>query len=174
MYDDQWIDNLIAWDERRKLGEPLPEDSISSIELDKFRTGISRLQATEWMTLDAAETVEKTWSSLHSPGSLLIDPMLGSKIGAFEIVKLMGSGGMGTVYAASRLSDYRQLVAIKVLRLDIDRRDWRERFERERQLLAELNHPHICRMLDGGCTSEGRPYIVMELIEGLPIDRYCE
>jgi tetratricopeptide (TPR) repeat protein len=93
------------------------------------------------------------------------------RFGPYQCDSVLGSGGMGTVYRAHRDDgQYTQPVAIKVLRGSL-RSDWyRQRFRTERQILARLNHPHIARLLDGGMTAEGEPYLVMELVEGEPID----
>jgi len=96
-------------------------------------------------------------------------------IGPYRVIREIGSGGMGTVFLAERADDsYRKLVAIKLIRLDLGAADLVVRFRRERQILATLEHPHVARFLDGGTTERGEPYFVMEYIEGLPLDRYCE
>ena len=96
-----------------------------------------------------------------------------SRLGAYQLVREIGRGGMGTVYLAERADGhYEQRVALKVLRLGADSRSL-TRFHRERQILARLEHPAIARLYDGGTTPEGDPYLVMEYVEGLPIDRYC-
>lgn len=95
--------------------------------------------------------------------------------GAYRLVQLLGSGGMGTVYLAERHDgEIEQKVAIKLLRADADRPAWRDRFLRERQLLAYLNHSSIARLLDAGHTEDGRPYLVMEYVDGAAIDKYAE
>jgi eukaryotic-like serine/threonine-protein kinase len=100
---------------------------------------------------------------------------VGQRVGAYEIVELLAEGGMGGVYKAVRADDqYRQQVAIKLVRRGLEGDGMLARFKAERQILASLDHPHIARMLDGGRTDEGLPYFVMELIDGEPIDRYCE
>jgi Serine/threonine protein kinase len=87
----------------------------------------------------------------------------------------LGRGGMGAVYAAERVdNEYRQLVALKIVKPEMESREILRRFRNERQVLAGLEHPNIARLLDGGSTEEGMPYLVMEYIEGLPIDRYCD
>ncbi|MCB1032344.1 MAG: serine/threonine protein kinase, partial [Acidobacteria bacterium] len=105
------------------------------------------------------------------------DPPLqveGSRIGAYELVRELGRGGMGAVYLATRADDqFQQQVAIKVIKRGMDSDEIVDRFRRERQILASLTHPHITRLLDGGVTDDGLPYFVMEYIEGQPIDRYC-
>jgi eukaryotic-like serine/threonine-protein kinase len=97
-----------------------------------------------------------------------------ARIGPYRIVREIGSGGMGTVYLASRDDgEFHQQVAIKVARWGMGN-DWAaERFRYERQVLANLTHPHIARLLDGGSTSDGQPYLVMEYIEGEPLVAYC-
>ncbi|MEM7356222.1 MAG: serine/threonine-protein kinase [Acidobacteriota bacterium] len=96
-------------------------------------------------------------------------------IGPYEILRPIGEGGMGTVYLAVRADDeYRQEVAIKIFGYGHWRRDLKRRFRTERQILASLEHPNIARLLDGGTTDHGEPYLVMEHIEGEPIDFYCD
>jgi eukaryotic-like serine/threonine-protein kinase len=99
---------------------------------------------------------------------------LGKRIGAYQIVEEIGSGGMGEVYRAFRIDDeYQKQVAIKLVRAGQDSGFVVSRFKNERQIMASLDHPNIARLFDGGTTEEGVPYFVMELIEGEPIDEYC-
>ncbi len=103
------------------------------------------------------------------------DPRVGKRLGAYEVLSILGRGGMGTVYRARRAdAQYEQEVAIKIVRSGFETRDMRQRFIAERQILADLNHPNVARLLDGGTTQDGLPYLVMELIEGERIDRYCD
>ena len=114
----------------------------------------------------------KDESLVVGPGSR---PVAGDRVGSYRLVKPIGSGGMSVVYLAERADrQYDKLVAIKLLATAMPGAMGRARFLRERQLLAELEHPAIARLLDGGLTEAGDPYLVMELVEGLPIDRYCE
>jgi eukaryotic-like serine/threonine-protein kinase len=99
---------------------------------------------------------------------------VGRRIGAYNILEEIGHGGMGEVYRAGRADgQYEKEVAIKLVRGGYDTAAVLERFRHERQILASLDHPNIARLLDGGTTDEGIPYLVMELIEGTPIDQYC-
>jgi len=103
-----------------------------------------------------------------------LDPNLGRRLGPWVLERVLGRGGMATVFAARRVDGhFEQEVAIKLLRRGMDTEDVLERFRTERQILARLQHPCIARLLDGGATEEGLPYLVMELVEGAPIDRYC-
>lgn len=93
--------------------------------------------------------------------------------GPYRLVRMIGSGGMGSVYLAERSDgEIEQKVAVKLLRADEPA--WRERFLRERQLLANLNHPAIARLLDAGHTDDGSPYFVMEYVDGVAIDVFCQ
>jgi serine/threonine protein kinase/tetratricopeptide (TPR) repeat protein len=103
------------------------------------------------------------------------DAMIGRRLGTYEIVAQIGAGGMGEVYRAFRADDqYHKQVAIKLVRAGQDSAFVIRRFKNERQILASLDHSNIARLLDGGTTEEGVPYFVMELIEGQPIDEYCD
>ena len=97
------------------------------------------------------------------------------RIGPYEVIRELGHGGVGAVYLAARADDqYRQQVAIKLIRRGMDTDFVLRRFRNERQILAALDHPNIARLLDGGSTENHRPYLVMEYIEGVPIDAYCD
>ena len=99
---------------------------------------------------------------------------VGERVGAYRLIDIIGHGGMGTVYLAERADDaYRAQVAIKFVRGAHAAPDLARRFLAERQILADLNHPGIARLLDGGATVDGTPYLVLEYIEGVPIDAWC-
>jgi serine/threonine protein kinase/tetratricopeptide (TPR) repeat protein len=101
--------------------------------------------------------------------------LLGQRLGSYQIVALLGVGGMGEIYRAFRADDqYRMEVALKVVRGGRDSSFVFQRFKNERQILASLDHPNIAHLLDGGTTGEGAPYFVMELIEGESIGQYCD
>jgi eukaryotic-like serine/threonine-protein kinase len=98
----------------------------------------------------------------------------GRRLGAYQIIREIGHGGMGAVYLATRADDeFQKQVAIKIVAAPLGDEDLIRRFRRERQILAELEHPLIARLLDGGTTDEGLPYLVMELVDGVRIDEYC-
>lgn len=101
------------------------------------------------------------------------DAMIGRIVGSYRLLREIGRGGMGSVYLGARADDeFRRLVAIKLVRLDIGSDFVFRRFRSERQILAGLDHPNIARLLDGGATPEGLPYFVMEYVEGQPIKEY--
>ena len=98
----------------------------------------------------------------------------GRRIGAYELTRELGRGGMGIVYLAVRADDaYRKDVAVKLLNTPLATDELVRRFRRERQILASLEHPYITRLIDGGATEEGLPYLVMEYVDGVRIDDYC-
>lgn len=97
----------------------------------------------------------------------------GTRFGSYEIVRKLAQGGMGAVYLALRADEtYRLQAAIKVVRAGLHPQ-FLARFRAERRILASLNHPHIARLLDGGTGPGGQPYVVMEYVDGIPIDDYC-
>jgi eukaryotic-like serine/threonine-protein kinase len=99
----------------------------------------------------------------------------GDRIGPYSLVREIGHGGMGRVFLASRADgQFDQLVALKLVRSGPSGGEIHGRFLRERQILARLQHPHIARLLDGGVTSDGRPYFAMEYVAGEPITTYCD
>ena len=108
-------------------------------------------------------------------GQQLDDQLVGTAIGAWEIVERIGAGGMGSVFLARRVDgSYEQDVALKVVKKGMDTERIVRRFEMERQILARLEHPNIARLIDGGVTHDGRPYLAMEYVDGLPIREYCD
>jgi eukaryotic-like serine/threonine-protein kinase len=97
----------------------------------------------------------------------------GRRLGPYVLVREIGHGGMGVVYLADRSDDvYAKQVAIKIVRSRFDAGVIQQQFRHERQILADLDHPGIARLIDGGATEDGTPYFVMEFVDGLPIDRY--
>ena len=115
--------------------------------------------------------------SVPSPEALIKRgwPGAGERLGPYRLLERLGGGGMGTVWLAERADEqFRKRAAIKLIKRGMDTDEILRRFQNERQVLAELEHPYIARLIDGGATDDGRPYLVMEHVEGAPIDRYCE
>ncbi|MCY7375852.1 MAG: protein kinase [Pyrinomonadaceae bacterium] len=99
----------------------------------------------------------------------------GKQFGHYRIIREIGRGGMGAVFLAERSDgEFSQNVALKIMRRSFADHELERRFRRERQILASLNHPNIARLLDGGVSEDGEPFLAMEYIEGLRIDDYCE
>jgi serine/threonine-protein kinase len=110
----------------------------------------------------------------ESDSRLAADSFVGRRIGAYRIGRELGRGGMSRVFLAERADgEFEQQVALKFLRPGLDSDLDLARLRAERQILATLNHPNIARLFDGGVTEEGLPYLVMEYIDGQPLDRYC-
>lgn len=104
-----------------------------------------------------------------------IDPWEHRQLGAWTIQRRIANGGMGAVFLAERSDEqYQQTAALKIMTAQILAKDAVARFRAERQILASLNHPNIAKLIDGGSTDEQLPYLVMEYVDGRPIDRYCD
>lgn len=99
---------------------------------------------------------------------------IGAKIGPYRLIDRLGSGGCGVVYLAEQLAPVKRKVALKIIRLGMDTEHVIERFSMEREALALMDHPNIARVLDAGATASGRPYFVMELVDGEKITDYCD
>jgi len=116
-----------------------------------------------------AEALEDTAQSLFAS-----EDVTGMRLGVWRVIKELGRGGMGTVYLACRADDqFQKHVAIKLVRRGMDTAEMLNRFRHERQILAHLDHAYIARLIDGGNTSQGQPFLVMEYVQGRPIDLYC-
>ena len=131
---------------------------------------------------DAASFMEESIGNVYSLEDQIFNTLVkpGTLIGKYVIERWLGGGGMGDVYLARRADGvFEQLVALKLLRHGGDE-EWRERFNRERMFLGRFHHPNIAQIYDGGVTEEtsilsgGTPYLVMEYVEGVPIDVYCD
>jgi tetratricopeptide (TPR) repeat protein len=120
-------------------------------------------------------TLEYRVDAAIAGAARLPDLAAGTVVGRYRIVKLLGRGGMGAVYSAERADQqYQQVVALKVVSRGLLHGEIAGRFRAERQILARLAHPNIARLLDGGTTDDGAPYLVMEHVDGLRVDEYCE
>ena len=147
----------VPTEERRRWLDAATEDP-------ELRAGVLRL----------LEADEAAGGFLREPLDDRLDPPAPSRLGPYRIVERIGRGGMGEVYLAERAdATFERRVAIKVLRGDLLGPEPLERMWRERRTLARLEHPSIARLYDAGTAPDGRPYLVLELVEGLPIDRYC-
>src|SRR5437899_12061015 len=98
----------------------------------------------------------------------------GTVIGPYKLLEQIGEGGFGLVFMAEQQHPIRRKVALKILKPGMDTRQVIARFEAERQALALMDHPNIAKVLEGGETTRGRPYFVMELVRGVPITQFCD
>src|SRR3989442_6092523 len=159
-------ENLTGPARSEYLEEACGEDQPLRAEVESLLA--SREQAGAFLSQHAANYVPGVWEQAGAAAAP------GRRIGHYEIVRELGSGGMGSVYLAVRSDAYRKQVALKLLRRGMNSDFILSRFRNERQILASLDHPNIARLLDGGSTDDERPYFVMEHVEGAPIDRYCQ
>ena len=170
------------WSEVRGLFEELVD--LPSAEWESRLTGVSdaelaaRVRHLLEADSEAGGFLETPAGALGIAAGLFKDPETEvappERIGPYRILHRLGRGGMGEVFLAERADGlFEQRVAIKLLRRGMATDDVLARFARERRILARLAHRHIARLLDGGATEDGRPYFVMELVEGEPITAYC-
>ncbi len=149
---------------------------------DQLRAEVDALLVADGCVADVlGTTVEAVGQGLISEASrsgamsaaLHGDLQLGDRVGPFLLEEELGVGGFGVVFRASQERPVRRQVALKVIKLGMDTLSVMARFELERQSLALMNHPNIAQVFDAGATEAGRPYFVMELVEGVPITEYC-
>ena len=143
---------------RRELGSLLDADETAATYFDDLA---ERVVSPAYAAAAGAPTVSPRWE--------------GRRVGAYRLVREIGRGGMSRVFLAERADgEFERQVAVKLLRPGFDSDIDVSRFRAERQILASLNHPNIARLLDGGVTDDALPYLVLEYIDGEPIDRYCQ
>jgi non-specific serine/threonine protein kinase/serine/threonine-protein kinase len=141
--------------------ETLRDRVLALLESDRQALGVTFWDSSA-IQIEARQAVDR----------IPIEP--GRQIGRYRLVSVISSGGMGTVYRATRDdAEFQKFVAIKVIKHGMATDLIVDRFRTERQILANLEHPNIARLLDGGTTADGHPYLVMEYVEGLPIDEYA-
>lgn len=151
-----------------------PNDRSAYLDAACGTDDVLRREVESLLDHDLPETELQTVFAAAAAQLVEDDPMMGTRIGAYRVTKELGHGGMGTVYLAVRADDvYEKQVAIKVVRKGMDTEVVLDRFRHERQILANLEHPYIARLIDGGTTHTGQPFLVMEYVEGQPVDVFC-
>ena len=149
------------------------ENECDDVELRLYVMSLFEEQAPIESAIEA--TIVDAMSSVFGDVNADADSHKGERIGSYRVLRLIGSGGMGIVYLAERADgQFDQQVAIKVGRHRLVSPQAEERLKSERQILADLDHPNIARLFDGGTMADGVPYLVMEHVDGLPIDVYCD
>lgn len=162
-----FILEVYAYSMKSKSSNRAEDTFQSSVTLDPITTDKPNPEGTTALLADAPTL----GLSDEEQVELLREP----DIGQYKIIRRIGQGGMGAVYLAARADDqYQKQVAIKLVRTGMNSGFVLRRFLSERQILASLDHPNIARLLDGGTTPDGRPYFVMEYIEGEAITEYCD
>ncbi len=135
----------------------------------------SLLRAREKGGADFLDAPIRIASSAEMLGALFAGATIGTQLGPYRLVRKLATGGMGAVFLAERTDEaYTKQVAIKLIHPGLWSAEAVGRFRSERQVLADLEHPAIARLIDGGSTDGEQPYLVMEYVDGLPIDRWCE
>ncbi len=158
-----------------ELAEP-----ARSVFLERHASPELRREVESLLLYDSSNTQPFAPIIEESAVSMVLgEAMIGRRIGSWRITGTLGHGGMGAVFLANRADEqYQKTVAIKFIRSGLgdheSQADAIDRFRRERQILANFDHPNIARLLDGGTTDEGIPYFVMEYVPGIPIDVWCE
>lgn len=154
---DAWLHSLAV--------EPAMREALTQLVADAARPGL----------LDVgSDHMARTLVDDHTRTHMLSN-WCGRLLGPYRLLRLIGQGGMASVFLAERDGDgFVQQVAVKVLRHGMLDPFEQQRFMRERQILARLEHPHIARLIDGGLTSEGVPWFAMEYVEGVPVTEYCD
>ncbi len=166
MHHDRWLRIESVFNEVADL----PSEAEQAARLDALTAGDDDLRRQVRALLDQEAALRGEDSA---PAST--DPHLGLRLGPFAVGRLVGRGGMAAVYEGQRVDGaFTQRVAVKVMDLRLSDPALVARFKAERQILAGLEHPSVTRLLDGGVTALGEPYLVMEFVEGQPIDRYCD
>ncbi|MDB6078729.1 MAG: serine/threonine protein kinase [Akkermansiaceae bacterium] len=162
--------------ERSFQGDPAGLEEMASL-LDASREAASFFVAAAEQRLTVAShlfsEIPDDWAAqVPEPVSQSEGP--GAVVGRYRLLRRIGEGGCGIVYEAEQQESLRRRVAVKVIRMGMDTEAVVARFETERQALALMNHPNIARVLDAGATDAGRPYFVMELVDGEKITSYCD
>ncbi len=158
------------------VGAALEIDTAERAEFVRDSCGDDRELRAEVEDLLAGERgAARMPESFVGDATMMDGPPLGTTVGPYRIEALIGNGGMGAVYRVSRADEeYKQKAALKLIHPWMVNPRVLRRFRAERQILATLEHPKIARLLDGGTTSDGIPYLVMEHVEGCEIDRFCD
>jgi serine/threonine protein kinase/tetratricopeptide (TPR) repeat protein len=144
---------------RRRLGELLSAHALSGSFMNDAPTSPRSKRETIHLSIPEIQPLRE------GPGSV---------IGRYKLLQQIGQGGCGTVFMAEQDQPFRRRVALKVIKLGMDTASVIGRFEAERQALAMMDHPNIAKVLDAGATESGRPYFVMELVRGIPINQFCD
>ena len=148
--------------------------SDSFLEMPAMKTPMA--DATDSLPCEVSGSVigSQNENSADPIDSLRVGPFDKLMAGRYKLLEKIGEGGMGIVYMAEQIEPVSRKVALKIIKLGMDTKQVVARFEAERQALALMDHPNIAKVFDGGVTETGRPYFVMELVQGIPITEFCD
>lgn len=158
-------------------------DEALSLSEEERRPWLQALQAKDQELAEQIQALLNEERTIEQEGYLETGPLLpasspvaaGQVIGAYRLISVIGQGGMGTVWLAERSDGrFERRAAVKFLSIALPEKSAAERFRREGAVLARLSDPNIAKLLDAGVTDSGQPYLVLELVEGLPIDQFCD
>ena len=152
----------------------LADTAARQAYLERTTAGEPELRARVEELLAAERQADGAFLQSPAAAPAPVGERAGDTIGRYRLLQEIGQGGMGVVWMAEQREPVVRKVALKIVKLGLDTREVVVRFEAERQALALMEHPHIARVLDGGATTTGRPYFVMELVKGVPITDYCD
>ena len=141
-------------------------DSLFGTEPDRLK----------WL-LKIGQEENESVSEDEKPSTMSLDGLMekpGARIGRYKLIRVLGEGGMGTVYLAQQEEPVRRQVALKIIKPGMDSKRVIARFEVEQHALALMEHSHVARVYDAGLTANGRPYFVMEYVKGAPITEHCD
>lgn len=156
-------------DERRELiqAECGPDDALR-VEIEGLLQAFEAADSNDFLNASALELEAE-----HLVNDAESDARTGQTLGHYKLIEQIGAGGMGAIYLAARSDDFEKRVAVKIIKRGMDTAMILRRFRTERQILANLEHPFIAHLIDGGTTEDGLPFFVMEYVEGVPVTEYC-
>lgn len=164
----------ILFSEALEIADPKARDTFLDTKCDgqpELRARLARLMRTYERTNGFLESSAQAEHPLP-PAFLPVQP--GTVLDRYRLLRLLGEGGMGTVYLAEQIEPVRRQVAVKVIKIGLESPQVLMRFDTERQTLALMDHPNIAKVLDAGATETGQPYFVMEWVDGVPLTDYCD
>ena len=175
MTETKPVDEKAVFNTARRISDSTARDDYLNLACRGDQHAMQRIlemiavHEQECEFLESSPLLEQTQIASHS-----VSERAGDTIGAYKLLQQIGEGGMGVVYLAEQKEPVKRRVALKIIKPGMDTRQVIARFEAERQALAMMNHPNIAKVLDAGETATGRPYFVMELVDGMPLTKYCD
>lgn len=148
--------------------EKCAADVSLRLEIEELLGSLGEARENSFMSAPALEIEAE-----HLAEDVESDSRINEIFGHYKIIEKIGAGGMGAIYLAARTDDFEKRVAVKIIKRGMDSDAILRRFRNERQILANLEHPNIAHLIDGGTTGDGLPFFVMEYVEGVTVDEYC-